>query len=136
MCLRCPVVCGCRVLSPHFFFRNSGGNRGQDSRSSWACSTQASLHPRRAAPLRITKEYKTPRRTPHQPRGSADRCVLTETARNRVRLLSSLPDLRILTTARYSHYQNIINEFSLPVAVLTARLMNSHYQSMFSLPGQ
>ena len=44
----------------------------------------------------------------------------------------SLPDLRILTTSGCCHCQRL--EFSLPVAVLTTRASNSHYQWMFSLP--
>ena len=38
------------------------------------------------------------------------------------------------TTGRCPHYQN--NEFSLPVAVLTTRAMNSDYRLLFSLPEQ
>ena len=41
---------------------------------------------------------------------------------------------RILTTNHCSHYQ--INEFSLPIAVLTTRPMNFHYRSVFRLPDE
>ena len=48
------------------------------------------------------------------------------------RSVLSLPDLRIVTTDRCSHYQ--ITEFSLPIDVVTTRSSNCHYRSMFSLP--
>ena len=35
---------------------------------------------------------------------------------------------------RFRHYQ--LDQFSLPVAVLTTRSMNCHYQSLISLPDQ
>ncbi len=43
----------------------------------------------------------------------------------------SLPDHRTLTIARSPHC--LINEFSLPLTVLTTKSSNSHYRSLFSL---
>ncbi len=60
--------------------------------------------------------------------------------------LFSLPNQWILTTRRCSHYpinelslpdvRYRINKSSLPAAVLTTQSMNSHYQTLFSLPDQ
>ena len=72
------VPCGMRLLSTEstFLFRTGGGGRIHVAPG----PAPLRLHFiwRRAAPLRITKDYKTPRRTPNQPRGDGDRCGATE----------------------------------------------------------
>ena len=60
--------------------------------------------------------------------------LTTGSSNSHYRLIFSLPDLGILTTACCCHYQNF--EFSLPLAVVTTRASNSHYRLLFSLPIQ
>ena len=56
----------------------------------------------------------------------SDAVLTTRSSKSHYRSLISLPGVRILTTSRYSHYQEF--EFSLPVAVLTTRASDFHYR--------
>ena len=91
--------------------------------------------PQKASNANGSKNLTPVRYTGTTSRISVTAAVLaTRSMNSHYQSLISLPDQRILTTSRCSHYQ--INEFSLPVAGLTARSMNSHYQSLVSLPDQ
>ena len=59
-------------------------------------------------------------------------CSMMQGTKGDLFSLRLTPRCRIITDDRCSHYQ--INEFSLPMAVLTTRSMNSHYRWLFSLP--